>query len=346
MQIKMDTDAVRSLSSSVKNFATSYENRIRAIKQSAESTNWQSQAREEFIQDLNLVVKGGTYSVEALRLMSRAANRKVDQWEAIGNVFNGPFYFLEGIWDSFRNYLGNSWNNLLKTMGSIRWPSATAITGIGLGIGSIGGWFDGIKPSWPLPKLPWLHRKQEENNNPPPIPKGNTPTVIDEPVFPIDYSNIAKEVKIGVRGTYEFGYPRNGYGGVQSNCTWFAAQAVSEASGGDVSLSEWGPATKWLDNAQNYLSQNPDGYIKSIDRSPAIGDVMQLDIGHVAFVENVEITNGKTYITWVEENATGVCDWGNNEQIKVDGNPILRWRVTRELDAMTGYDPHFIHINY
>ena len=149
MPIKMDTDAVRSLASSLQNFSTSYENRLRAIKQSAESANWQSQAREEFIQDLNLVAKGGTLSVEALRLMSRATNRKVDQWEAIGNVFNGPFYFLEGIWDSFRNYLGNSWNNLLKTMGSIRWPTATAITGITTGIV---GAFTGLRPKWDFKK--------------------------------------------------------------------------------------------------------------------------------------------------------------------------------------------------
>jgi len=148
----MDTDAVRSLASSLQNFSTSYENRLRAIKQSAESANWQSQAREEFIQDLNLVAKGGTLSVEALRLMSRATNRKVDQWEAIGNVFNGPFYFLEGIWDSFKNYLGNSWNNLLKTMGSIRWPTATAITGIATGI--VSG-FTGLWPKWDFEKPPW-----------------------------------------------------------------------------------------------------------------------------------------------------------------------------------------------
>ena len=152
MPIKMDTDAVRSLASSMQNFSASYENRLRAIKQSAESANWQSQAREEFIQDLNLVAKGGTLSVEALRLMSRATNRKVDQWETIGNVFNGPFYFLEGIWDSFKNYLGNSWNNLLKTMGSIRWPTATAITGIATGI--VSG-FTGLWPKWDFEKPPW-----------------------------------------------------------------------------------------------------------------------------------------------------------------------------------------------
>lgn len=161
MQIKMDTDAVRSLSSSVQNFATSYENRIRAIKQSAESANWQSQAREEFIQDLNLVVKGGTYSVEALRLMSRAANRKVDQWEAIGNIFNGPFYFLEGIWDSFKNYLGSNWNNLIRTMGSIRWPTATAITGIATGI--VSG-FTGLWPNWDFEKQPWWPFKEDLKN--------------------------------------------------------------------------------------------------------------------------------------------------------------------------------------
>jgi len=152
MPIKMDTDAVRSLASSLQNFSASYENRLRAIKQSAESANWQSQAREEFIQDLNLVAKGGNLSVEALRLMSRATNRKVDQWEAIGNIFNGPFYFLEGIWDSFKNYLGNSWNNLIKTMGSIRWPTATAITGIATGI--VSG-FTGLWPKWDFNRPDW-----------------------------------------------------------------------------------------------------------------------------------------------------------------------------------------------
>jgi len=171
MPIKMDTDAVRSLASSLQNFSTSYENRLKSIKQSAESANWQSQAREEFIQDLNLVAKGGTLSVEALRLMSRATNRKADQWEAIGNVFNGPFYILEGIWDSFKNYLGNSWNNLLKTMGSIRWPTATAITGIATGI--VGG-FTGLWPKWEFEKPTWWqfggdHKREfneKENSTP------------------------------------------------------------------------------------------------------------------------------------------------------------------------------------
>ena len=75
---------------------------------------------------------------------------------------------------------------------------------------------------------------------------------------------------------------------------------------------------------------------------------MYLNIGHVAYVEDVVIDDGKTFITWVEENASGNCEWSGSEQISVDGAPVLRWRITREYNNnfIEKYGTKLIHLNY
>jgi surface antigen len=344
MMIKMDTDSVRAVASSMQNLAEDFDTRFSSISAAVSGASWQSQAREEFIENLNMVTRAGTASSSALRIMAKATSRKADQWEAVSSVFNGPFYYLEGLWDNFTSALGNTWNNLLGTIGSIRWPTATAIAAIPAVV-AIVGFINNLGPSWDSKNQEW-RPSNGKLNNVSPVPVVIKAPVVEESVNQGDYSRIAGDVKIGVAGSSEFGYPRNGYNGVQSDCTWFAAQAVSTASDGKFKVSNWGPATNWISSAKDYLGKNPDGFVNSIDTSPAPGDIMQLNIGHVAFVENVETINGKTIITWVEENASGDCKWSGAEQIKVDNNAILRWRITREVDQMSKYNPQFIHINY
>lgn len=165
MMIKMDTDAVRAVASSMQNLAEDFDTRFSSISAVVSGASWQSQAREEFIENLNMVTQAGTASSSALRLMAKATSRKADQWEAVSSVFNGPFYYLEGLWDNFTSALGNTWNNLLGTIGSIRWPTAAAVIGIPAGI--IGS-FVGHWPSWKDFKLPdWspFHSKNNIQSN-------------------------------------------------------------------------------------------------------------------------------------------------------------------------------------
>jgi len=151
------------------------------------------------------------------------------------------------------------------------------------------------------------------------------------------YTGIAEKVKKGKANTSEFGYPRNGYGGVQSNCTWYAAQAVNQASNGDVSISGLGNATDWVNNAIN------NGY--KVDGNLEAGSIVHFDFGHVGYIEKVETVGGKTMVTWSEEQATGKPPpgWSNVKQI----NGQLRWRVTADL---SGYikkgTAKCIHVKY
>ena len=210
-----------------------------------------------------------------------------------------------------------------------------------------------IWPFWPI--------KPPEPSIPGPIPM----TPVEPPLPPSDESpfgkildnsnreklffGIAETVKVGVANTNDLGYPRNGYNGVQSNCTWYAAQAVLAASNGNIKIENFGAAKNWLKNAETYLKNNPDGNISGIDTNPQAGDIMYLSSGHVAFVEKVETINGKTFVTWSEENASGtVGNYSNKEQVVIDGKPILRWRITREISQEYIADKgiKFIHINY
>jgi len=203
--------------------------------------------------------------------------------------------------------------------------------------GGLFGWISGVWNGF-------FGSKQEETHDSGEIDSGAVSDKNDKSFY-----GISGKVKLGAADSVEFGYPRNGYGGVQSNCTWYAAQAVSVASDGKVNTSLWGPATQWVINAKAYLTNNPDGFIDSIDSTPQQGDVMHLSMGHVAFIENVEIQDGKTFITWSEENASGsVGRWSDVEQIQINGESILRWRIKREFDQnfLDTYNPQFIHIKY
>jgi surface antigen/uncharacterized protein YukE len=173
------------------------------------------------------------------------------------------------------------------------------------------------------------------------IVKAGSPEIQNQPavIAPYsDYSSIAKAVKPGTPGEVELGYPRNGYNGVQSDCTWYAAQAVLIASGGKVHLANLGAATHWVENAQK------NGYV--VDNTPAAGSVIQFNFGHVGFIENVENKNGKILVTWSEEEASGGRpgkDWSNVTQI----DSQLRWRVTADLtDYFSKGAAQCIHVNY
>jgi len=139
MQIKMDTDAVRSMSSRFRQTADSMDASLASIKATVEAAGWQSQAREEFIMRLEMLRRTSTQSATVLRMMAEAADQKAEQWEAIANVFNGPFHSMGNIWSSvvaFFSGIGNSvWNAItniqLPSLPSWVLPSISGATVIG-----------------------------------------------------------------------------------------------------------------------------------------------------------------------------------------------------------------------
>ena len=128
MRFSMDTDQVRMMASALRQNADSLEAHMAGIRASVQAANWQSQAREEYVNNLETLIRVNAKSIQAMRLMARAAERKADQWEAIANKFNGPFYHLEGIWNSFLDHLNNTWQGLLGALSRIKLPKFAIVT--------------------------------------------------------------------------------------------------------------------------------------------------------------------------------------------------------------------------
>jgi hypothetical protein len=147
MFIKMDTDNVRAMSSRMRKTADLMDARLVSINQVVTSAGWQSQAREEFIMHLESVRRSTAQSSKALRLMAAAADEKANQWEAIGNIFNGPFYFLRNVWGSVKNFIGGLWGGIKSAISSIRMPSLPVFIFPPIGA-AIAGWFNKIVPDW------------------------------------------------------------------------------------------------------------------------------------------------------------------------------------------------------
>jgi surface antigen len=81
------------------------------------------------------------------------------------------------------------------------------------------------------------------------------------------------------------------------NCTYWAA--LLRIQMGDPIPNTWGNANTWAKNAK------ADGYL--VDKTPTYGSIMQTDagdLGHVAFVENVDPITGKWTIS--EMNVLGL----------------------------------------
>jgi surface antigen/uncharacterized protein YukE len=123
MIVKMDTDNVRAMAAKMRSSAESFQQHIDSIHHSVVSAGWQSQAREEFILQLEMMRTGVQQTEDALKMMATAADRKSEQWESIASVFNGPFLYLRGIWDSVRNLIGNFWSGMLEKFSNIRLPT-------------------------------------------------------------------------------------------------------------------------------------------------------------------------------------------------------------------------------
>lgn len=155
MLIKMDTDSVRGMSSGIRQTADSMDARLASISQVVTSAGWQSQAREEFMIHLETVRRSTTESVNVLRVMAQAADEKASQWEAIGNVFNGPFYSLRKIWGSVLNFIHGLWGGIRGVNHLLPVPSLPNFVFPAIAGFAIAGWFNKITPGWYLNRPDW-----------------------------------------------------------------------------------------------------------------------------------------------------------------------------------------------
>ncbi len=143
-----------------------------------------------------------------------------------------------------------------------------------------------------------------------------------------------------------------------SDCTWYAAEAVKKASGGKIDLpnkSTWGNAYTWAEKASEYKEIHPDGFVKGIDKIPQAGDVMVLNnnnqSGHVAFVEKViSSTPDGTYTLVIsEESADGkIPNWAIEKNRTNISSSNLRWQKTITIDSKgtKNVSVDYIHFKY
>ncbi len=150
-RIAMDPDQVRAMANTANRTAESIQGHMSQMVSAVRGAEWQSQAREEFIERIETLSRVNTQSMTALRLMANAANQKARQWEAKASRFNAPLEALDGAWDSFLDHLNNTWQGLLNSISGIVTGGFTVIVG---GLAGIGDWFDNIKFPWERDKTP------------------------------------------------------------------------------------------------------------------------------------------------------------------------------------------------
>jgi surface antigen len=97
-------------------------------------------------------------------------------------------------------------------------------------------------------------------------------------------------------------YPGDYY--AWGNCTWWAAMRRSQI--GEPIPNSWGNAATWAVRAQ------ADGYL--VDHTPSYGAIMQIPyvdhgLGHVAFVESVNPSDGSWTISEMNVEGLDVVDY-------------------------------------
>jgi uncharacterized protein YukE len=161
MIFKMDTDAVRAMAARFRSAADAIEMGSTATNQNVQGAPWQSQAREEFVLQMDMLNNSIRQSAEILRLMGTAAEQKAGQWEAVGNMFNGPFPAISSVWNRLKSMMGGLWSRIKGAISGIKWPSLPKylfpgfITPITLlPILKPMPWFNDKPSWWPFPPKP------------------------------------------------------------------------------------------------------------------------------------------------------------------------------------------------
>jgi len=127
MRIRMDTDQVRMMASALRREADTMDGHMTSIKASVEGANWQSQAREEYVSNLETLLRVNAQTTQAMRLMAQAAEKKAEQWEIIANKFNGPFEQIGDVWRNFLDHLNNTWQGIISSIKRTRLPNLSLV---------------------------------------------------------------------------------------------------------------------------------------------------------------------------------------------------------------------------
>jgi hypothetical protein len=355
MIFKMDAEAVRGMAARFRAAADAMELGTISTNRNVQSAPWQSQAREEFILEMEVLHNSILQSAEVLLLMGTAAEQKASQWEAVGNMFNGPFPAISGVWNRLKSIMGGLWSRIRNAVRGIKWPSVPkyvvpATTG-GVVLGAFikkPSWLT-WPPKWWPPKWPW--QKPEPQPQPQPVP-APAPPVKPLPSKPISFEKTAEEVPAGTMTAVN--YRRGISKDVKANCTWYAAHAVEVASGGKIKIDspgypKLGDAGNW---ANNCMKDPPPPGVTGVDDNATAGSVFCVGT-HVGFVENVFIQDGETYITWSEEGwGRDECPWTGGVRVDVGDDSVYRYRITMPLSKLTshyqrkGEEIKYIHFNY
>jgi hypothetical protein len=141
----MDPDQVRAMAKAASQTSQSLHNHMSLIVSTARGADWQSQAREEFMDRLESLSRITAQSMIALQLMGNAATQKANQWEAKANRFGSSLESIGSLWSSFLDNLNNTWQGLLDSIGKVAIGGIAVIVG---GIGTIGGWIEKIPFPW------------------------------------------------------------------------------------------------------------------------------------------------------------------------------------------------------
>jgi len=127
MRIRMETDQVRMMASALRREADTMDGHMASIRASVEGANWQSQAREEYVSNLETLLRVNAQTTQAMRLMAQAAEKKAEQWEKLASKFNGPFEFIGDIWRNFLDHLNNTWQGIINSIGKIKIPEFSLV---------------------------------------------------------------------------------------------------------------------------------------------------------------------------------------------------------------------------
>jgi len=127
MRIGMDTGQVRMMASRLRREADAIDGHMASIRASVEGANWQSQAREEYVSNLEALLRVNAKTTQAMRLMAQAAEKKAEQWEIIANKFNGPFEQIGDVWRNFLDHLNNTWQGIISSIKRTRLPNLSLV---------------------------------------------------------------------------------------------------------------------------------------------------------------------------------------------------------------------------
>lgn len=179
-RIAMDPSQVKAMAALAERTAGSISDHMGQILSTARSAEWTSQAREDFIERLEALSRVNGKSASSLRLMSRAAIQKADQWESKANRFNSLLERIGSSWSSFLDELNNTWQSLVDSISRVAIGGFAVISG---GIASIGGFIDGITFPWEHSTNPSEPTLQPEKPKTEPDAEQQKPPVVQpEPV--------------------------------------------------------------------------------------------------------------------------------------------------------------------